>query len=76
MTPEYAKDMLLRLSAAFPGFVTDENVPGTDLVEWLSNEFFYLLETGQGEELRERALHGSPPDDLDPITDERLGGMR
>jgi hypothetical protein len=58
MTSKQAKDILLRMAAAYPGLVngTDE-VPGAELVEWVSNEFHAL--SGDAE-LDERAKYGSP----------------
>ncbi len=43
MSPQVAKDILDRLAANFPGLVNgDEEVPGAEVVEWLSNEFHFV----------------------------------
>lgn len=58
------RDVILRLVANFPGFVTDEEVNGADLVDWLSNEILYLSQDPElDQEMRNRALTGTPDDD-------------
>lgn len=61
MTGEVAMDILLRMFANFPGLVDEHSgdVPGADLVEWMTAEVYALLPDA---EILHRASHGSPDD--------------
>ena len=54
--------ILLRLVANFPGRVDDhQNVRGSDLVEWISNEIYALMPDDQ---IVERTKFGSPDSEV------------
>lgn len=59
MTESQAKDILLRMVAAFPGLIDDTEVDGPYLVEWMTNELFMFHPNA---ELQTWAKNGTPAD--------------
>lgn len=60
-----AENILARLVANFPGLLNGEDeVPGAELVDWLSDEFYGIDEANPlFKLLKDRAENGSPEDD-------------
>ncbi len=61
MSGDSARSIVIRMVGNFPGFIDDTDVNGADLVNWLSQEIYFLVSQGRAGELIQAAADANDP---------------